>query len=550
VVKREVIEVVTPGTTLSEKILDQKNNNFLAAVYLEDESCGISYCDISTGEYFTGEVTVERMVDYFQQISPKEILVQTAIYDELEKLFANRLSTILTKVDDWVFNQSYCYEILIEHFGTPNLKGFGLESYDRLQVAAGVILHYIKENYRHELNHLSRVSFLSLDDYMILDTTTRRNLEITTSITEGRKEGTLISILDDTVTAMGARLLKRWITHPLVRLPLINERLGRVKAFYEQNDLRKTARKLMREIADLERLIARISTGRATPRDLIALKNSLKLIEPILTLIESQTDSSLMYYPKNMDVLSEVSDIIENGIVDSPPLNLKEGGIIKDGVSEALDEYRKICREGKNWLVKIQENEREKSNISTLKLSYNRVFGYYFEVTKSHLDKVPEYFIRKQTLVNAERYITPELKEYEEKILGAEEKINDLEYQLFQEIRIRISTFADKIKRNALLIAELDCFASFAEVARHNKYIQPRVNDDSSMEIEIIEGRHPVVEKLLPVDEPFIENDTHLDNKKNQIMILTGPNMAGKSTYLRQVGLISLLAQIGSFVPA
>jgi DNA mismatch repair protein MutS len=548
VVKREVIEVITPGTTLSEKILDQKNNNFLASVILESETCGISYCDISTGEFYASELPLPEMIDYFLQISPKEIIIQNSQSDDLEKLITKHLPCILTKVEDWIANQNYGYEILKEHFKTPNLKGFGIEEYPLIHIAAGIILHYIKENYQNELTHLSRISFLSLDDYMILDTTTRRNLEITSTIWDQRKGGTLLAILDKTVTPMGARLLKKWITHPLVRLPKINERLERVKAFYDQNQLRNAARKLMGQIADLERLLGRISTGRAGPRDLVALKNSLKLIFPIKELLESQTESSLTYYLEKLDSLADVIGIIEKGMVDSPPMNIREGGLIKDGVNEELDELRKISREGKNGLIKIQEREREKSKISSLKLSYNKIFGYYFEITKTHLEKVPPYFIRKQTLVNAERFITPELKEYEDKILGAEEKINELEYKLFFEMRSQVASYGAQIKSNAELIAELDCLANLAEIAKINSYVEP-VMDDSSR-ISIKNGRHPVVEQLLPPDEPFIENDTYLDNLDTQIMILTGPNMAGKSTYLRQVGLICLLAQIGSYVPA
>ncbi len=548
VVKREVVEIVTPGTTLSEKILDHKSNNYLAAVVVEGANCGISYCDISTGEYFISEISLEKMVDYFQQISPKEILVPSGDYDHFSALFHNKIPGILSKLDDWIFNKTYGYETLKQHFRVPNLKGFGIEELDLGIIAAGAILHYVKENYQNKLAHLTRISYLSLDDYMILDSTTRRNLEITSSIIGERKEGTLISILDKTVTPMGGRLLKRWITHPLIRLPLIHERLERVEAFFRQNDLRKKIREILGQFADLERLLGRISTGRATPRDVVALKNSLKLIRPITELLQSQSHTALMRYAKDLQSLREVIDLIERAVVDSPPLNLKDGGIIREGFHPELDELRHISRDGKSGLAKIQESERRKSGIPSLKLGFNKVFGYYFEVTRPHLDKVPDYFIRKQTLVNAERFITPELKEFEEKILGAEEKIADLEYRLFQELREKISSYGKEIQRNAELIAELDCLAALAEVAFQYRYVRPEVDD--STRISIKNGRHPVVERLLPPDEPFIENDTELDNHQTQIMILTGPNMAGKSTYLRQVGLICLMAQIGSYVPA
>ncbi len=548
VVKREVIEVVTPGTTLSEKLLDHKSNNYLAAVYVEGERCGISYCDISTGEYYVGEVQLEQMQDYFQQISPKEILVTIQDYEDFVSLFHNRLDGIISKLDNWIFNHTYGYEILIDHFKTPNLKGFGIEELDLGIVAAGAILHYIKENYQSKISHLTKISYLALDDYMILDSTTRRNLEITSTIIGQGKEGTLISILDETMTPMGGRLLKRWITHPLIRLNQIQERLNRLEAFYQQSEIRKKTRELLKQFSDLERLLSRISTGRANPRDMVVVKHSLKLIRPIIELIKSQPNPSLHSFVHDLQYLEEVIGLLEESIVNDPPMNLKDGGIIKSSYHKELDELRTISQEGKNWLTNIKQEEQKKSKISSLKLGYNKVFGYYFEVTKAHQEKVPDYFIRKQTLVNAERYITPELKEYEEKILGAEEKIADLEYQLFQDVRDKVGRQGKAIKRNAELVAEIDCLAGLAEVADQNHYVRPELNGSTAIYIK--NGRHPVVERLLPPDEPFIENDTELDNQTNQIMILTGPNMAGKSTYLRQVGLICMLAQIGSFVPA
>ncbi len=548
VVKREVIEIVTPGTTLSDKILEQKSNNYLGAICIEGQLAGISYCDISTGEFFTSEVSLERMLDYFQQISPKEILVSTKDHEQLSLLFQNKISCIITRLDDWIFLRSYAYETLNQHFHTPNLKGFGMEELSAGVTAAGAILHYVKENYLSKVSHLSRISYLQLADFMVLDSTTRRNLEITAAIMGERKEGTLISILDGTVTPMGGRLLKRWITHPLIRRELIAERLERVDSFFIQKELRHSIRDQLGEISDLERLVSRISTARANPRDLIALKNSLLIIAPLKKLLGEQKIAALHMYSENLDDFKEIVRMIERSITPDPPINITEGGIIREGFNKELDGLRKISREGKGGLAQIQQAEREKSQISSLKLGYNRVFGYYFEVTRSHQHKVPEYFIRKQTLVNAERYITPELKEFEEKILGAEEKISELEYRLFQEIREELSRFGDRIQDNARQIAELDCFANLAEVAHQNKYCKPEVN--SGAEIIIKAGRHPVVEKLLPPDKAFIENDTELDSQSTQIMILTGPNMAGKSTYLRQVGLISLMAQIGSFVPA
>ncbi len=548
VVKREVVEVITPGTTLSEKILDNKNNNFLAAVVVEGNQAGIAYCDISTGDFFVSQFELDNLVDYFQQIGPKEILVPANEHENFLPLFHQRMPAILTKLDDWVFQHAYSYEILCQHFRTPNLKGFGIEEHRLAVVAAGAVLHYMKENYQNGLSHINRVAYVALDDYMILDSTTRRNLEITTTLLGNKREGTLVSILDKTVTPMGGRLLKRWITHPLVRLALINQRLDRVEAFYQHDELRRNLRDLLSEMADLERLVGKISTGRATPRDLVALKNSLRLIQPIRDLLNEAALPELQDFAEQMENLEDTIALIKRAIVDSPPLNLKEGGIIRDGYHQELDELRTISRDGKSGLVAIQQREKEKSQIPSLKIGYNKVFGYYFEVTRPHLDKVPDYFIRKLTLVNAERFITPELKEYEEKILGAEERINELEYELFQLVREMVAARSKEIQHNAELLAELDCLAGLAEVARQNQYVRPEVDDSDRLEIE--GGRHPVVEQLLPPDEPFIENDTFLDNRENQIMILTGPNMAGKSTYLRQVGLICLMAQIGSFVPA
>ncbi|UCF65903.1 MAG: DNA mismatch repair protein MutS [bacterium] len=548
VVKREVIEVVTPGTTFSDKILDQKSNNFLAAVYISDNTAGISYCDISTGEFYLSEVELERMLDYFQQISPKEILVSQRDSDQLQRLFESRIKAVTTRLDDWIFQRTYGYESLKTHFKTPNLKGFGIEELSAGIIAAGAILHYIKENYLNRLSHISKISYLQLSDYMLLDNVTRRNLEIIQSILGQSGEGTLISIMDKTVSPMGGRLLKRWITHPLIRLDQIQYRLTTVDAFYSLPAVRQKVRELLGEMSDMERLMGRISTARANPRDLIALKQSLLLIQPLSDILGSEKNEIMNSYRTSLKDPQEVIELIDNSIVNSPPINISDGGIIKEGYHPELDELRSIARDGKSGLVKIQKAEREQSGITSLKLGYNKVFGYYFEVTRTHQEKVPDYFIRKQTLVNAERYITPELKEYEEKILGAEEKIAELEYRLFQEIREKIATFGGMIQKNSGKIAELDCISGLAEIAQQYRYCRPIL--DESDQIVIKGGRHPVVENLLPPDQPFIENDTELDNSTTQLMILTGPNMAGKSTYLRQVGLICLMAQIGSFVPA
>ncbi|MCK5455457.1 MAG: DNA mismatch repair protein MutS [Calditrichia bacterium] len=548
VVKREVIEVVTPGTTFSDKILDQKSNNFLASVYINENTAGISYCDISTGEYYLSEITLERMLDYFQQISPKEIIVSQLDSDHLTKLFETKIDAVITRLDDWIFQHAYGYECLITHFHTPNLKGFGIEDLSSGIVAAGAILHYIKENYLNQLSHISKISFLQLNDYMMLDNSTRRNLEITQSILGASQEGTLISILDKTISPMGGRLLKRWIMHPLIRLDQIQLRLDKVDAFFTFSKECQKIRSLISDMSDMERLMGRISTGRANPRDLISLQQSLSLIQPLSDILKSQENDVLENYRTQIQNPGDVIALIEGSINSSPPINITEGGIIKEGYNSELDELRAITRDGKSGLVQIQKEEREKSAIPSLKLGYNKIFGYYFEVTRTHQEKVPEYFIRKQTLVNAERYITPILKEYEEKILGAEEKIAELEYRLFQEIREKVATHRKAIQKNSEIVAELDCICTLAEIAHHYRYVKPDLNEGDHISIQ--GGRHPVVENLLPPDQPFVENDTELDNETTQLMILTGPNMSGKSTYLRQVGLICLMAQIGSFVPA
>ncbi len=548
VVKREVVEIVTPGTALSDKLLDHKTSNFLAAVHIEKQMAGVSYADFSTGEFYLAEVSLEKLVNYLQEIGPREILASAKMFETLEESLQNRSGAVLTKLDDWLFGHAFCYETLTQHFGTSTLKGFGAEGYKLGTVAAGAILHYGKENFRSELGHLRRLSVIAAEDYMILDHSTRRNLEIVDSISGEASGGTLLSIMDYTVTSMGARRLKNMITHPLISLELIRERLDRVDALFSARSGRNELREHLENISDLERLFARVATGRASPRDMVVLKRALSFIKPVKDTLSEMALAELEAFSEGLADVEPVVALIEEALVAEPPQNITEGGIIAEGYHAELDELREISREGKSWIVQLQNSEKEKTGIPTLKIGYNRVFGYYFEVTKVHADKVPEYFIRKQTLVNAERYITPELKEFEEKVLGAEEKMATLEHELFQEVRRHVAGWGSAIQSNARLIAELDCLASLAHFAERFKYVKPVVDDSDT--IEIVEGRHPVVEQLLPPDQPFIDNDIAIDNRSNQIMIITGPNMSGKSTYLRQVGLIVLLAQIGSFVPA
>jgi DNA mismatch repair protein MutS len=548
VVKREVVEIVTPGTALSEKLLDHKTSNFLAAVYLHGQKAGVSYGDFSTGEFYICEVDLKDLVNYLQEVAPKEILIPKNLFEQLRLSFDKKIPAILTRIDDWIFTHKFAYELLTNHFRTPNLKGFGAENFTLGTVAAGAILHYSKENFQNELSHIQKLSVISADEFMILDASTRRNLEVTNPIIGQGKEGTLLSILDFTITPMGGRLMKHIITHPLISLKKIQNRLNRVETFYSDEPLRHNLRTNLENISDLERLLARISTGRASPRELAALKHALSYIKPIRKMLLETGYETLEFYRSGLEDVDDVVQLIDGAIVDAPPQAITEGGIIKEGFNAELDELRKISREGKSWIVELQNKEKEKTGIPSLKIGYNKVFGYYFEITKTHLDKVPDYFIRKQTLVNAERYITPDLKEFEEKVLGAEEKMASLEYELFQQIRQQVAGWGTAIQNNARLIAELDCLTAFAHAATLYRYVKPEI--DEGEEIIIENGRHPVVEQLLPPDEPFIENNIRLTNNDTQIMVITGPNMSGKSTYLRQVGLIVLLTQIGSFVPA
>lgn len=548
IVKREVVEVVTPGTALSEKLLDHKSNNYLAAIYLQGATAGVSYGDFSTGEFYISEVPLENLLNYIQEISPKELLVSNSMLEQIQQSFDRQINAIFSRMDDWIFTYKFAYDTLTSHFRTTNLKGFGAESFKLGIVAAGAILHYTKENFQSNPVHVQKLSVISSDDFMILDPSTRRNLEILNPIIGQEREGTLLSILDHSITPMGGRMFKQLITHPLVALDRIQERLDRVDTFFQDRELRNSVRENFENISDLERLLGRMATGRASPRDMVTLKNALTFIEPVRAEIRASGHNSLAFYGECLEDVDEVVQLINTAIADNPPQNITEGGIIRDGYNADLDELREISREGKSWIVNLQNQEREKTAIPTLKIGFNKVFGYYFEVTRTHQDKVPEYFIRKQTLVNAERYITPELKEFEEKVLGAEEKMAELEYALFQEIREAVAGWGAVIQNNARLIAELDCLAALAHVAVLYKYVKPTIDDGH--EVRITDGRHPVVEQLLPHDEPFIENDISLSNADTQIMVITGPNMSGKSTYLRQVGLIVFLAQIGSYVPA
>ncbi|WP_290663299.1 DNA mismatch repair protein MutS [Ignavibacterium sp.] len=549
IVKREVIEVVTPGVTLSDKLLDHKKNNYVLAVYIKDDFAGLSFSDISTGEFYVYETRSEQLSEQIQLINPSEILYHKKDKDYLSKILAKINPEIrLTRIDDWIFNFDYTNELLLNHFKTVTLKGFGIEKLHYGIVAAGIVLHYLQETQKVNLSHLNKISVYNPSDYMILDYSTKRNLEIITSMQEGTREGSLISILDKTQTAMGGRLLKKWISAPLRDVNSINQRLNAVENLIKEKSVRKDLISHLKEVGDLERLISKVCTGRANPREIVAVKTSLKKIPEIKELLDKLSDNTVKKIGDTLKDLSSLVDKISEAIIDSPPAGLTEGGIIRSGFSAELDELRDIAFNGKEWISNLQQKERERTGIPSLKVGFNNVFGYYIDISNAHKSKVPDDYIRKQTLVNSERYITPELKTFEEKILNAEEKIGELEYQLFNEIRNLVALEAEAIQTNARLIGMLDVFLSLAECAEEFNYVKPDV--DEGDEIEIIQGRHPVVERILSPGEKFTPNDCKLNSTDQQIILLTGPNMAGKSVYLRQVGLIVLLAQIGSFVPA
>lgn len=545
IVKREVMEVVTPGVAMSEKLLDHNKNNYLLAVHTSGSTAGIAFSDISTGEFGLTQVSVTEIPTLLATIQPSEILIPKKKKNSFTEEYPEwNISTM----DDWVFDGSYGYDLLTEHFNTHSLKGFGVEELNLAQTAAGVLLHYVKENQKSSLGHIRRLFAYENTEYMQLDRSTKQNLELTSNIHAETKEGTLISILDETCTAMGGRMLRKWIMRPLKRLNPIKQRLNAVEALYTNHDVRVKLREELDQVGDLERMISRICVGRTNPRDVYQLRLSLEQIPNIKVLITQNDETLIKNLNGQLSMVTQVQERIARAILDDPPGNTRDGGFIADGYNDELDELRDIAKNGKNYLARIQKELSEETNIPSLKLGYNKVFGYYIEVTNAHKEKVPETFIRKQTLVNAERYITPELKEIEEKILSAEERITKLESELFRELCVFIAESSDPIQQNAEAIAQLDCIQSLAEIAFRNNYNKPSVNESDLLDIK--KGRHPVVEKTLPVGEPFIPNDIKLDNEDEQIMIITGPNMAGKSIVLRQTGLIVLMAQIGSFVPA
>lgn len=553
IVKRDVIEVVTPGVAFSDKILDQKQNNYLFAVHLPtplataDVTVGVAFVDVTTAEFSVSEFPLGQLSEQVISFAPSEILVSKRDLETLRNLLGNSFKGIYSKLDDWVFHFDYAYELLINHFNTQTLKGFGIEEFREGIVAAGAVMNYLQETQKANLLHLRRITPHNVGNFIVLDQSTKRNLEITTSV-GGQGDGTLFWVMDKTKTPMGGRLLKKWINQPLRTLEPIQARLEAVKELTGKKELRHNIGNILSNIGDLERLITRICTNRATPRDVAALNGFLMEIKRLKSEITGVSSSTLRDLGDHLQPLGPVIQTITGALAENPPLSLADGGIFRSGFNRELDDLRNLAINGKTWIANLQKTERERTGISSLKVNFNNVFGYYLEVTNTHKNKVPAEYMRKQTTVNAERYITPALKEYEDKILHAEERILSLETRLFTDLRMMIAGHAEAVQRNAQLIAEVDCFTSLAEAGVEYGYVCPVV-DDGTM-IEITDGRHPVIERLLPPGEQYTANSVKLDNASDQILIITGPNMSGKSSYLRQVALITLLAQIGSFVPA
>ena len=553
IVKRDVIEVVTPGVAYSEKVLDQRQNNYLVAIALPSpivaaaDTIGLAYVDVSTAEFAVSEFPLKQLQEQIASLNPSEILVQKRDVAAIEQILRQHYKGIYTKVEDWIFNFDYAHELLVAHFKTHSLKGFGIEDLRQGVTAAGAIMNYLQETQKANLSHIKRLVPFTVTDYIILDPSTKRNLEISSSLSGGT-DGSLVSVLDKTLTPMGGRLLKRWITQPLNKVEPIRDRLEAVKELTQNGELRKDLTGILSKIGDLERLNARICTGRAIPRELNSLKAMLGEVHQLKQVITQVSSRWLVSIRDDLRPIPEVTGLISSAIEDDPPAALAQGGVIRRGYHRELDELRSLAMSGKTWIIELQKKERDRTGIPSLKVGFNNVFGYYIEVTHTHKDRIPTDYIRKQTLANAERFVTPELKEYEERILHAEEKILALESQLFDEVRLKVAEHTEAIQADARLIAILDCFLSLASASVEYDYVYPEVND--STQLEIIDGRHPVIERLLPPGELFVPNSTGIDTAENQVQIITGPNMSGKSSYLRQVGLIVLLAQMGSFVPA
>ncbi|WP_278724513.1 DNA mismatch repair protein MutS [Bacteroides finegoldii] len=543
-VKRGITELVTPGVSINDNVLNYKENNFLAAVHFGKASCGVAFLDISTGEFLTAEGPFDYVDKLLNNFGPKEILFERGKRLMFEGNFGSKFFTF--ELDDWVFTETTAREKLLKHFETKNLKGFGVEHLKNGIIASGAILQYLTMTQHTQIGHITSLSRIEEDKYVRLDKFTVRSLELIGNMNDGGSS--LLNVIDRTISPMGARLLKRWMVFPLKDKKPIDERLNVVEYFFRQPDFKAVIEEQLHLIGDLERIISKVAVGRVSPREVVQLKVALQAIEPIKLACIQADNASLNQIGEQLNLCVTIRDRIAKEIKNDPPLAVNKGGVIQDGVNADLDELRQISYSGKDYLLKIQQRESELTGIPSLKVAYNNVFGYYIEVRNVHKDKVPKEWIRKQTLVNAERYITQELKEYEEKILGAEDKILILETQLYTDLVQALMEFIPQIQINANQIARLDCLLSFANVARENRYIRPIIEDNDVLDIR--QGRHPVIEKQLPIGEKYIANDVMLDSDTQQIIIITGPNMAGKSALLRQTALITLLAQIGSFVPA
>ena len=550
IVKREVIRVVTPGTNLDTQGLDETKNNYIMCIVYMADRYGLSVADVTTGEYLVTELDSQtKLMDELYKFMPSEIVCNEAFYmsgldlDDLK----NRLHMAIYSLEAWYFDDALCRETLQEHFKVASLEGIGLSDYECGMIASGALLKYLEETQKNSLSHMSRLTRYATGNYMVLDSATRRNLELVETLREKQKRGSLLWVLDKTKTAMGARTLRKYVEQPLIDKESIVKRLDAVAELKDNAICREEIREYLNPVYDLERLVGKITYQSANPRDLIAFQSSLSMLPSVKCILKDMESDLLKEIYEELDPLEELCDLVGRAIQEEPPLAMKEGGIIKDGYNEEVDRLRKAKSEGKNWLADLETKEREKTGIKNLRIRYNKVFGYYLEVTNSFKDLVPDYYTRKQTLANAERYIIPELKELEDTILGAEDKLCALEYELYCEVRNTIAAELTRIQRTAKAVAKLDVIASLALVAERNNYVRPKINEKGV--IDIRDGRHPVVENMIPNDM-FIANDTYLDDKKQRISIITGPNMAGKSTYMRQAALIVLMAQLGSFVPA
>ncbi len=544
IVKRGITELVTPGVSYNDNVLERKENNFLACIYLDKKAGGVAFLDISTGEFYTSEGNLDYIDKLINNFKPKEILVERTKYKDFLEQFGSK--HYVTRLDEWAFNEDAAREKLTKHFKTQSLKGFGIDSLRYGITAAGAILYYLDVTQHNQLGHISSISRIDEDSFVWIDRFTSRNLELFSSINEGAK--TFIEVIDKTSSPMGGRLLKRWVALPLKSIDSINDRLNVVELLVKNEDIRTTLTDKIRDMGDVERIISKAAVGRIQPREMVQLKNALGLIDEVKKICDESAEPTLLRISEQLNPCHRIRERIENEIVPDAPMMLGKGQVIARGVNAELDELRDILFSGKEYLLSIQQRESERTGIPSLKVNFNNVFGYYIEVRNTHKDKVPVDWIRKQTLVSAERYITQELKEYEEKILGAEEKIAELEQNLYQNLVHSLAEYVGSIQLNAYLIAQLDCLLSFAHCAAEFRYSRPQVSEGDAIDIK--QGRHPVIERMLPVGDQYIANDVYLDTREQQIIIITGPNMAGKSALLRQTALIVLMAQMGSFVPA